>query len=257
MRATWSETYITRPMCNPQTTDGGRAHASRPTHAPRHRSAQGRTRRLETQISTLHLNPEMSFWERMAKVEWLETIKAVHEHEQLRHATQKHAVSKLEVHLRKRKRLVDALTFHRVVSCTVVSRSSRTICGRLSWRRGHPRGDRSPQDRTRSLERRALDDMQLSPTRKMSYWERMAKLERLKTLRALHDNHDLHEATADHAAFIIAEMEKILWKKPRLAEDALWTFGSLALPTVADRRVRCNGEWTYMGPNVVFLRHPI
>ncbi|KAF0718173.1 Aste57867_1855 [Aphanomyces stellatus] len=112
------------------------------------------------------------------------------------------------------------------------------------WTRG-----RIPTHRKQRLELQALQaeltrlkgeicGIRVCPTRKMSFWERLAKDEQIEMLKAQSDNEDLRGAVASHALFI-DEMEALMRKKRRLgvpSKAEAWE--SYVLPTDPSDRVR-------------------
>ncbi|KAF0718175.1 Aste57867_1857 [Aphanomyces stellatus] len=112
------------------------------------------------------------------------------------------------------------------------------------WTRG-----RIPTHRKQRLELQALQaeltrlkgeicGIRVCPTRKMSFWERLAKDEQIEMLKAQSDNEDLRGAVASHALFI-DEMEALMRKKRRLvvpSKAEAWE--AYVLPTDPSDRVR-------------------
>ncbi|KAF0692693.1 Aste57867_16246 [Aphanomyces stellatus] len=74
-----------------------------------------------------------------------------------------------------------------------------------------------------------LCDIQIGPTRTMSYWEGLAKSEHVERLKATSQNEDLREAVASHAAFI-DEMEVAMRKRPRLGAVQMEDWEAFILP---------------------------
>ncbi|KAF0692689.1 Aste57867_16242 [Aphanomyces stellatus] len=112
--------------------------------------------------------------------------------------------------------------------------------------------------------RAQIHALQLNPTREMSFWERVAKLERLDLLRAKDENDRLRQSLDMHKTFM-TELEAHVQKKRRLANSTDPCFDeSLAfwLPESGDdgggRRVRAMHaivDREYRRMHSVFLRH--
>ncbi|KAF0715364.1 Aste57867_3412 [Aphanomyces stellatus] len=129
---------------------------------------------------------------------------------------------------------------------------SKEISSGPSQPPSHTRG-RIPTHRKQQLELEALQgelarlkvhvmETQVNASQKMSYWERVAKMEQLDTLKAGLENEDLHAAVEKHK-ILIDELDVHLRKKRRLVAapgdlDTWDTTSSLPPADDRPRRVR-------------------
>ncbi|KAF0692688.1 Aste57867_16241 [Aphanomyces stellatus] len=108
--------------------------------------------------------------------------------------------------------------------------------------------------------------LEVNPSRKMTYWERVAKFEQLAVHKARKENEQLHDATKENADFIV-ELEGHLKKKQRMLchADNPCRDESLAcwlpeVPPNGDRTCRVRAmhaivDREYRRMHSVFLRH--
>ncbi|KAF0715365.1 Aste57867_3413 [Aphanomyces stellatus] len=106
-------------------------------------------------------------------------------------------------------------------------------------------------------------EIQVNASRKMTYWERVAKMEQLDALKATHENEDLREAVQDHEVFI-DDLRSMLRKKRHLMAaphemHEMWD-AYCQLPPVNDafRRARAMHavvDYEYKRLHHVFMRH--